>query len=130
MKYRKGYKYQLVEDESIKLDFSCPDIITEYIEIIKGVLTAKKGYAWDGCSGPSWDDKTNMRGGLFHDAMYQLIRMGLLGMGYRHQADKLLRTVCREDGMNWFRAWYYFEGVDHFAKFAAKGNPYPILTAP
>lgn len=27
--------------------------------------------------------------------------------------------------MNRFRAWYYFEGVDHFAKYAAKYGTEP-----
>ena len=64
IRFRQGYKYQLVEDASVQIDMEFPaDIYTEYIVLLKsGLLTAKKGYAWDGCSGPTWDDRTNMRG--------------------------------------------------------------------
>lgn len=83
--YRAGYKYQLVKDYSQQLDLRLPaDIITEYISLSKsGLLTMFKGYAWDGCSGPTYDDKTNMRGGLLHDGGYQLMRLGLLSQEYR-----------------------------------------------
>ena len=132
--YRAGYKYQLVKDYSIQLDLRLPeDIVTEYITLTKsGLLTMFRGYAWDGCSGPTYDDKTNMRGGLVHDGGYQLMRLGLLSQEYKGFFDRLLKSVCLEDGMWKIRAWYYFEGVDHFAKYAAKqgSNPYPTLTAP
>jgi hypothetical protein len=132
--YRAGYKYQLVKDYLIQLDLRLPeDIVTEYITLTKsGLLTMFRGYAWDGCSGPTYDDKTNMRGGLVHDGGYQLMRLSLLSQEYKGFFDRLLRSICLEDGMWRIRAWYYFEGVDHFAKYAAKqgGNPYPILTAP
>ena len=132
--YRKGYKYQLAKDYVISLDLQLQvNIITDYIALTKdGYMVIKKAYAWDGCSGPTYDDKTNMRGGLVHDAGYQLMRLGLLPSKYKEFFDKLLRTICLEDGMWRLRAWYYFEGVDHFAKFAAKcgSDPYPILTAP
>lgn len=132
--YRAGYKYQLARDYSIQLDLKLPtDIVTEYVIITKdGLMILKRSYAWDGCSGPTYDDKTNMRGGLVHDGGYQLMRLGLLPPEYKDIFDKLLRFICLEDGMWKIRAWYYFEGVDHFAKYAAKqgSNPYPILTAP
>jgi hypothetical protein len=136
--YKAGYKYQLAKDYTIQLDpltfFPVPaDIVTEYIILTKdGLLTLKRAYAWDGCSGPTHDDKTNMRGGLLHDAGYQLLRLGLLPAEYKEFFDRLLKTICLEDGMWRIRAWYYFEGVHNFASFAAKkgSEPYPILTAP
>lgn len=134
IKYREGYKYQLAETGVIQTSLRPEeDIVTEYINLTKaGIFTVKKGYAWDGCSGPTRDGKTNMRGGLFHDAGYQLLRMGLLSEDYRHVFDRILKELCLEDGMCSFRAWYYFEGVDHLAAFAAKygTDPYPIKTAP
>lgn len=137
IKYREGYKYVLAEPYSITFDYDfsdVPDISTDYIMFIakEGTLLIRKGFAWDGCSGPTIDDKTNMRGGLVHDALYQLLRLGLLPAEYRHFADKVLKEICKKDGMNWFRCWYYFEGVDHFAKYAAAygSDPYPIQTAP
>jgi hypothetical protein len=133
IKYREGYKYQLAEDYSVQTRLIGYDIDTEYIRLTPdGILTMKHGYSWDGCSGPTVDDETNMRGGLGHDGKYQLMRMGLLPQECREIADEELKQDCLEDGMWRIRAWWYFEGVDHFATNAAKcgSDPYPILTAP
>ena len=133
IKYRAGYKYQLAADYSIKTNILGYDIDTEYIRLAPdGILTLREGYAWDGCSGPTKDDKTNMRGGLIHDGLYQLMREGHLPEEVRIIADCMLKNICIEDGMDRFRAWYYFEGVDHLAMYAAKmgSNPYPVLMAP
>jgi hypothetical protein len=134
IKYREGYKYILAESYTIQFDQEFPvDIITKYVELTgKGLLTIKEGFAWDGVSGPAIDTPSNMRGGCVHDALYYLMREGLLNQSYRHFADHVLQEICKKDGMGWFRCWYYFEGVDHFAKYAAAygSDPYPILTAP
>ena len=133
MKYRKGYKYQLAEDESIQTTIYGYNIITEFIVLTPGgLLTIKRGYAWDGCSGPTYDDDTNMTAGLIHDALYQLLRMGFIPDEYRETADRMLRDICIKNGMWKIRAWYYLEGVDHFAMKAAKEgyDPYPIQEAP
>jgi hypothetical protein len=134
IKYRGIYKYQLAEDYKHLTAITPPvDIVTEYIVLtIEGWMTQKKGYAWDGCSGPTKDDKTNMRGGCGHDGKYQLIRLGLISPDCRIIADRELRQDCLDDGMWKIRAWYYFEGVDHFAMSAAKygSDPYPVQVAP
>ena len=119
--YRSGYKYQLAEtysgsvvirpDEKIETDFI--DLDTE------GTLTIKKGYAWDGPSGPTRDTKSFMRGSMVHDALYQLMRNSLLPSSCREDADQELHRICIEDGMNRFRAWYILLGVRKGAGFAA-----------
>jgi len=60
------------------------------------------------------------------------MRLGLLPQSSRVTIDRILCDTCKEDGMGTFRRWYYFEGVDHLAAFAARfgSDPYPILTAP
>ncbi len=76
IRYRSGYKYQLVDDYSVKVRVK-PDenISTEFIALDKdGVLKMNQGYAWDGPSGPTIDTKNFMRGSLVHDALYQLMR--------------------------------------------------------
>jgi hypothetical protein len=133
IRYSAGFKYQLAEDFPCQVDI-CPveTIITEYIGLTNtGLLTIKKGYAWDGCSGPTWDDKSNMRAGLIHDALYQLIREKYLSPDYRDDADRELLRFCIKDGMMSFRAWYYYFAVRKFAGFAAAPrNQKKILTAP
>ena len=139
IRYCAGYKYQLWDDYSkingspLQTTITGYDIHTAFITLTPdGLLDIKDYYAWDGCSGPTYDDDTNMRGGLIHDVLYQLMREGHLPICYKDIADKLLRDICIEDGMSEFRAWYYYKGVDLFGWGACKlgANPYPILTAP
>ena len=47
------------------------------------------------------------------------MRMGLLELIWRTVADLLYRRICLEDGMFRIRAWYHYQGVDHFAAGAA-----------
>lgn len=132
--YRKGFKYQLVVTYRIQtLLWPDKDIETEFISLTRsGLLTVRKGYAWDGCSGPAVDDNTNMRGGLVHDALCQLGRLGLLDQKWFDAVNEEFVAICKEDGMNAFRRWYYFRGVEDFARFAfqAGNEPYPVFTAP
>ena len=112
--YKGGYKYQLKEDHVTGISIK-PDapITTEYIVLsIEGRLTVKNGYAWDGPSGPTFDTLNFMRGSLVHDALYQLMREGHLDADrYRDVADRLLQTMCQEDGMTALRAWWVYQGV-------------------
>ena len=110
------YKYQLVEpyDVATGLDVG-KRIGTESDWVVldqDGRLSLRAGYAWDGPSGPTLDTSTFMRPSLVHDALYQLMRTEQLDRDqWREPADRLLRTMCREDGMNRFRAWYVYRGV-------------------
>ena len=124
MKYRKGYKYQLAEDESFEYTGILPgeDIVTEFISLFQdpiGLLIVRRGYAWDGPSGPTWDRKENMRGSLAHDALYQLIRQKQIGPHWRLKADAYMAKCCIEDGMMEFWANLYRRELGKFAGFAA-----------
>jgi hypothetical protein len=121
----KGYKYELSEMEMFDTGIRIPaEIQTQYIWMtISGYLTIKAGYAWDGPSGPTIDTKNFMRGSLAHDALYQLMRMGLLGKDQRGAADGLLRRLCREDGMSAIRAAWVFSAVRVFGRFSTNPDP-------
>ena len=111
--YKSGYKYQLCGAYSVSTSV-WPDDTVRFDDILlttDGRLFIPKGYAWDGPSGPTIDTDTFMRGSLVHDALYQLMRNGQLGIEWREQADKLLREICLEDGMSAFRAWYVYHGL-------------------
>jgi len=92
------------------------DIKTDYIDLTStGKITIKKGYAWDGPSGPTVDTLNFMRGSLVHDALYQLMREEELDkVIYREPADRLLQSMCKEDGMSSVRAWWVYQGVKRF----------------
>ncbi len=133
IKYKEGYKYQLVEDYVVDVPVMNRDIDTPYIRLTReGRLTIKKGYAWDGPSGPTIDTKDFMRGALVHDALYQLMReAGLEPEIYRPIADRTMRYMCRQDGMGWFRAWYTYHAVRIFGDKSARAEGgYRIKTAP
>lgn len=130
IKYIAGYKYQLNDEYSITLPFTCPDIDDEFISVRKGVLIISKGYAWDGPSGPTLDTPDFMRGSLVHDAGYQLGRGGLLDESFREKFDSLLREICIEDGMSVIRADVVYTGVREFGGRFFKEQPPEIIEAP
>lgn len=98
---------------------------------LDGLLIIKKGYAWDGPSGPTIDTPSFMRGSLVHDAFYQLMREGLLDLSWRPEVDVLLRDHCIEDGMSRWRARIVRWGVARFGEKHARPIPIPpTLSAP
>lgn len=113
IKYRSGYKYQLVEKYAVDISIAPEqNIHTEFIELdVEGKLVIKKGYAWDGPSGPTIDTSNFMRGALVHDALYQLMRNKLVDQTFRDEADEELKRICLEDGMSRLRAWLVHRGV-------------------
>jgi hypothetical protein len=131
--YAEGYKYQLVKDYDVAVDIIGETIDSDYIKLTAdGMLTVKKGYAWDGPSGPTIDTKDSMRGALIHDALYQSMRdHGLDRSKYKAVADTEFRKACEEDGMSWLRAFYFYYGVKLFGSKSTKPEgDYPIKTAP
>jgi len=135
IEYKEGYKYQLHRTVAFKLNFNpCidEDIITRYIMLtVDGWLIIKWGYAWDGASGPTYDSNNTMRASLVHDALYQLMRMGLLNQSFRKVADRELYEIMRDDGATWLRASYYEKGVRVLgASAASPKNIKKIYTAP
>lgn len=133
IRYREGYKYQLVDTYIVKVGiYPLEDIKTEYIDLdTEGFLTIKRGYAWDGASGPTIDTKSSMRGSLVHDALYQLMRVGKLGLEWRYQSDVELKKICLDDGMWEWRALLWFKAVRKAAASAAlPENKRVVHTAP
>ena len=110
--YRSGYKYQLYSPYTHDIGICNLDIFEDnFFRWHDMYLTIKAGYAWDGPSGLTWDTDTFMRGSLVHDALYQLMRMEVVGVEHRKIADDLLRAICIEDGMWTFRANYVYRAV-------------------
>lgn len=96
------------------------NIKTDFIELgTEGMLVIKKGYAWDGPSGPTIDTPNFMRGSLVHDALYQLLRNELIDEKWRDEADDELRRICVEDGMSKICAKWVYIAVRKWGKVAA-----------
>lgn len=102
-----------------------------------GLLIVRKGYPFDGPSGPTWDRKTNMRGAKYHDALYELCRAGQVPLEKRKDIDELFRKHLLEDGMRPSIARAYYWGVRMGGYWSAKPQDdgkykvwYPDITQP
>jgi hypothetical protein len=100
IQFCKGYKYQLRETARIQTRiYPDEDIKAELVELRQdGTLVVHKYFAWDGCSGPTIDDRSNYVACLCHDALYYLMRLGLLPRTLRAQVDEELTRLMKEDG--------------------------------
>ena len=89
--------------------------------IRNGCITVKAGYSWDGPSGPTHDDETNIRASLFHDIWYQALNEGLIPRNFwtRRAGDKMFLRILKEDGMSLFRRTGYFYAVRGFGALFA-----------
>lgn len=125
IRYRKissgRYKYQLLSQYTYRTQLLGYNLRDPFVQIYPdGRLVIKKGYAWDGPSGPSIDTKNFMRGSLVHDALYQLLRYNIpfrfdkLPYCIKPYADDVLWSICVEDGMSKFRASYVRKSVQLF----------------
>ena len=133
IQYKSGFKYQLSKDCGIQTSiYPTKNLYSQFIELdTSGFLIIKSGYCWDGPSGPAIDTHTFMRGSLVHDALYQLMREGLLEQKWRIQADIELRRICLEDNMCKIRAEWVYEAVQTFAKRCAEiGHSRKTIIAP
>jgi hypothetical protein len=103
-----GGSYQLVKTYSVQVAIYPPhDIATERLHLsVTGWLTVQSGYCWDGCSGVV-DRKSNMRAGLGHDALYELMRKDLLPHHWWRSADHHFYVVLLQDG-----AWKITAKID------------------
>ena len=118
MKFKKGYKYQL-DKEYIQLhtgimpiDIGRSGVNTHCLILaLNGDLVIKKGYAWDGASGPTWDTDATYTPSLVHDAFAQLMRMGLVGFHNVDAANRLLDNMLKERGMWAPRRWWWRKGL-------------------
>ena len=118
------YKYELLKEYDFYVNFGPKmNIINDFYFLrIDGLLCIKKGYRWDGASGPTVDTNNTMRASCVHDALYQMIRRGELSIEYKVEADEALRRIMLEDSkqagisgfFNRFRAGYYFYAVKLF----------------
>ncbi len=113
----RHYKYQLRDDFAVRIDLEPSEPVAHpFVSLGQGgLLTLRAGYAWDGPSGPAIDTRNFMRASLVHDALYQLMRLGLLDhRAWRRRADEILRTLCLEDGMSAWRAGLAYHAVRLF----------------
>lgn len=112
--YKEGYKYQFTRDYSCYTGIMLPDdIIYDYFTLTaNGWCHIKKGFAWDGASGPTFDTKSSMRPSAIHDCYCQAAEERLIDYEeYSPQYNKVFRDMCEEDEMWKIRAAIWYAGV-------------------
>ena len=130
--YKAGYKYQLIRADAFLVNIVPEnEVDTQFISLdMSGMLQVKRGYAWDGPSGPTLDSKSAMQASLVHDALYGLMRDGfIMGEKNRRKADKVFYMLLKRDGMWKIRAKVWYRSVRRWAKNSSI-NGRPILEAP
>jgi len=117
MKYQKitKYKYKTSAIETIQTNIKDQEFKHDFF-ILKenGLLVVNSGYLWDGLSGPTWDTKSTMRAGLFHDALYQAIRLKLIPFYVKPEVDLLFYNIMIEDKVWKPRAKLFYKAVEEF----------------
>ena len=118
----RAYKYRTTKQYQLQIPIVGQDIQTDYIALnVKGLLTIKKGYAWNGASGPTKDSKKSKRASGVHDALYQLMELKLLNyQTHRIIADWVFYRILLADKMFKPRAWIWWRAVRRYAEFAAR----------
>ena len=112
MKYSKyKYKFKVEETFSIELPFKIPDFVHPYASLKDGILSVKRGYAWDGASGPIINTRDTLVASLVHDVLYQAMRLNLIKSSKENRmiADKNFFEILKMNGVNSIRrkVWYF-----------------------
>ena len=112
MKYSEyKYKFKVEENFSIELPFKIPDFEHEYASSKDGILSVKRGYAWDGASGPIINTRDTLVASLVHDVLYQAMRLNLIKSSKENRkiADKNFFEILKMHGVNSIRrkVWYF-----------------------
>ncbi|MGK0237862.1 MAG: hypothetical protein ACI92G_001326 [Candidatus Pelagisphaera sp.] len=114
--YLSGYKYQLHKDYEYLLNFDTKaEAVLNKIEIKGNRMILRKGYGWDGASGPAIDTKNFMRGSAIHDALYVLMAHGVLEQEeFKDHCDQEFMRILAKDGMPRLRRMYVYQAVKQF----------------
>lgn len=132
--YTEGYRYQTEADFEWQTGIRPIRLGGNRFVTLRddGLLYIAAGYAWDGASGPAINTKSFVRASLVHDALYQLIRLGVVATDDRVIADRLLRDILIKDGARWevVRAQWVYAAVRWFGGTYMQMHDTSVLTAP
>lgn len=118
--YTAGWKYILEKEWHCPTEI-CPPRAIRFKNIrlsTKGLLILTPGFPWDGPSGPTIDTPNSIAASASHDALYRLMRQGLLSRQLRILADRIFYRILIEKKMSDFRATAWYIGVRKLAKYA------------
>ncbi len=125
MKYKSGYRY--VSQETVLVNVGPAlhaPVSSAFASIAAEKLCVMAKYAWDGASFTPFKwlgtPKAWLTPSLVHDALYQLIRDGLMDRQYREAADRLFRDMLIERGVWRWVAWVAYYAVRVGGNFAVR----------
>jgi len=81
----KKYKYELLEDYHIEIDYwPLKEVEDDFYSVsLVGLMVTKKGYQWDGASGPTIDSENTIRASCVHDVLCQMFRRKQLSLSFK-----------------------------------------------
>ena len=123
MKYSKyKYRFKVEENFSIELPFKIPDFVHPYASLKDGILSVKRGYAWDGASGPIINTRDTLVASLVHNVLYQAMRLNLIKSSKENRmiADKNFFEILKMNGVNSIRRKVWYFAVRLFGKKSTK----------
>ena len=104
----KSYRFQVAEDTELELINDIPNIEFDWFSVSNRKIQIKKGYAWDGASGPTINTKDTIKVSLIHDCLYQAMRLGIIDESNRKTADKELRDQMIKASCWKIRAYIWY----------------------
>jgi len=114
VKYKKArrWRYKLERDKHFYLpglyNFEIDDLVgAQALDTMTHVFV-RKGYAWDGATGPVFQTDTTKRASLEHDVALQAIELGLISDECLEVFDKHYRYVAINEGMFKPRAYLHY----------------------
>ena len=129
--YTKGYKYQLAEPYKAKTGITGFSASAKWIELYEdGTLLLDTGFAWDGSSGPTWDNNKDKQPSAEHDAFCRLIRFGLLPESLKDAVDQRYHDKCIEDGMWKIKAGWRLKALQKVSSYIKPSSRKKIYYAP
>jgi len=129
--YTKGYKYQLAEPYEAMTGITGYSAAAKWIELYNsGRLCLDTGFAWDGSSGPTWDNNADKQSSAEHDAFCRLIRFGLLPVSLKKAVDQRYHDKCIEDGMWKIKADWRLKALQSVSSYVRPSSRKKICYAP
>jgi hypothetical protein len=121
LRYIEGTKYQVAEDFIVLTPITGEAITDDWFVLApNGALLVRKGFGWDGASGPTFDSQSSMSASLVHDVFCLCMRDGRLSYNkWQDAVNQFFEDMCRQAGMWGWRAKLWHTGVE----LGDAGNP-------
>lgn len=129
MRYKRGFKFVSVDIETAFVGIFPPKSIYFQWGTLSenGFLTVEAGYPWNGMSGIPMNIPSSIKGVFFHDVIYRMIRLGLIGIEWKAQGDNVIRDFCIRDGMLKILANTIHAAVEKFGLSSTTIQEEPVI---